>query len=292
MYELVVQQRIEVVTLVEENSKESVQRRAAENKAEAIQKLAEAAKKPQKPAKGDHIVLIYPEDPADSSDALKHKIKQSIDPKDLKIKIKEVKNVKDGGVLIKTNSKEEARILEETIKNTGGLGTIQTRVPTKRNPRIVISGFEKDTQEELVTAAIKEHFNLEPTFKFPIPGKDSTHFVYEVIPEDLQKLKGQKVSISWSTATISEFIRPVQCYKCFRFGHFAFNCRLETRCGRCSSKKHRQDNCDKKSTNCHLCKNLNTTKGTNLSTNHSPRDLNCGARKQEVAILKKRINYG
>lgn len=58
-------------------------------------------------------------------------------------------------------------------------------------------------------------------------------------------LKSGKVNIGWKRCVVEEHIRILQCYNCFKFGHFAKDCQQnEPTCPNCSGP-HKKDKCDK-----------------------------------------------
>lgn len=291
LYDLVVQQKLEIAALLEANSRESLQKLAAQEQAEVVKQIAINPPKPQK-KKEDHILIVYPSNEETDPAELRSRITESIDPKEIKVTVTDVYPVKNGGIAIKTKTEGELEILEGAVNTAEGLKDTRTFAPKKRNPRIIVSGFPTGTSEEEVTSAIQEQHNIEVALQFSIPGKDQTHFVYEIAPRDFDKVKNAKVSIGWKTGSTSEFVRPSQCYKCYRLGHFAQNCTYSERCGHCSSKKHRADKCKKRIRKCHQCIRSNKTKGTHYKVDHTPRDLSCYIRTQEVKLMRKRINYG
>lgn len=68
--------------------------------------------------------------------------------------------------------------------------------------------------------------------------------------------------------------RPLQCSKCWRYGHSVNGCRSDTRCRICGAE-HSADECQSGNESCCLCK-----------ANHSADDSNCPARSKELQVLK------
>ena len=66
--------------------------------------------------------------------------------------------------------------------------------------------------------------------------------------------------------------RPMQCFKCFRYGHTSKTCRGKDMCIMCGKEKH-QDKCSVKSPNCYHC-----------SGQHKSTDFNCPIYKKYEQI--------
>lgn len=84
----------------------------------------------------------------------------------------------------------------------------------------------------------------------------------------------KKIVYAFTEIKVKYFIPFGQCYKCYRFNHFAMNCKDEkTRCRECFQEHGPQEQClQLKCTNCGL--------------QHIPTDKNCPAREKAYIIKK------
>lgn len=104
-------------------------------------------------------------------------------------------------------------------------------------------------------------------------------------------LKTGRVCINWERHNVREFLRPIQCFKCFNFGHLAKNCRRQAICSNCGSNEHKNDVCTSE-TKCVNCVLNNTRFGTKFNTEHHVGDRECCVYIMEINQLRPRIDYG
>lgn len=303
LYEIVIQQKLEVVQLTEQLTFQMVKTIEQENRAAKAPSFADVTRDnttdraepvqvPKRPS--EHVVLVYPEHPGKDSGPLRTKLKKAISPKNLKIAINDIKNIKGGGLLVKTGSAEAAKTLEETIRGNNDLKGVITKLPSKRKPRIIIYNVQAEAPETEVLEALREKytFSEQPSHKFNIKGREGHHVVLELAPSDFNTvMKDKKVNIGWKRTTITEYLRATQCFKCTGYGHVAANCSQQQRCMTCGKKGHSWENCQK-DPHCRQCETANKHKKQNYRTDHSAKDQTCPCRKFEIELLRKRVDYG
>jgi hypothetical protein len=78
-----------------------------------------------------------------SPEAIKGLLKTKINPTEIKVGINTIKSLRNGKVLIETNSKEEIEALEKDINAKRG-GDLEANIYKLRNSRLVIYNIPED----------------------------------------------------------------------------------------------------------------------------------------------------
>lgn len=86
-----------------------------------------------------------------------------------------------------------------------------------------------------------------------------------------QIMKKGKVNIKWGRFNIRKYLKPLQCYNCYKYGHLAKYCRLKKKCRNCGSEEHETGNCTQ-DTHCINCQQHNLRFNTSFDNHHSVRD--------------------
>lgn len=102
-------------------------------------------------------------------------------------------------------------------------------------------------------------------------------------------LRKGKVCLNWERYNVRKFLRPLQCFKCYKYGHLAKYCRGIDICSNCRSTEHKHDTCES-ITKCINCDYSNTKYGTKYNIDHNVRDKNCNICINE--INQNRTDYG
>lgn len=139
---------------VEESSKPS----STVSFADMVKKGSEKFIKPT------HIssVAIYPKDKATSSDDTKSLVQKIICPEKMNLHVRGLRKTRNGGVIISTDSKEDAEKIKKAEQLVHSGLTIEE--PHKRKPRVVIIGVPSTMSEKDVLTCIY-HQNLADTLE-------------------------------------------------------------------------------------------------------------------------------
>ncbi|GBM04430.1 hypothetical protein AVEN_35599-1 [Araneus ventricosus] len=164
-----------------------------------------------------------------------------------------------------------------------------------RKPRIVIYGVDNDltkyeVQENLVSQnndMTSEGFEVLSSFQ----GKQGKNWIIQLNPDAYQRIKNRdRLNVGWTRLKFREYLRVMQCYKCYRYGHIRERCRNDESCVRCG-EGHRSTNCEK-SMKCKNCSFHNSIFATKFKTDHLANDINCKIRSKEIEFLQSQIDYG
>jgi hypothetical protein len=208
------------------------------------------------------------------------------------------KSLKNGEVLIETNSKEEIEALEKDISAKCG-GKLEVNIHKLRNPRLVMINIPEDitvgnTEDTLIVqnpdlnlkkGDIKAKFSSETK-------KHIRNLVMEVGVQTRKQLLQKKVKLGWLICKIENYIAANRCFKCSRFNHRFRYCRGEETCPLCAgSHKLKECSATPMQYRCINCLTYNKdNQNKRICDNHSSLDKKCPSLQ---AILKKyRQNTG
>ena len=267
--------------------------------------------------KTKEVVIVYPEVEM-TSEELKNKLKSKLDFKSIgNIGITSVKKIRNNGLVIECNSKNECNKLEENI-NEKLKDFCKARLPEKRNPRLIIYNIYNDkesdqsiedqmneiketiiSQNDDIKQFITDNTTEELITKFFVKSKNESfkHLVIEVTP-GLRKvlINCQKLNIFWSRNTVKDFISITRCFKCLGFGHTRNHCTVsDDQCSTCAGA-HSHLNCKSKTIiNCINClKHNQNNKNPNFipfDTKHNALYSECPSLKRIKNLIISKINY-
>ncbi|KAG7196382.1 hypothetical protein KM043_018806 [Ampulex compressa] len=147
-----------------------------------------------------NLVVIYPNEKQKNGDSesTKKLLMATIAPVTEKLKIRNLRKINNGGLLLETQTKEDMEaVLENTsIRDVG----LVTSVPSKRKPLMIVHGIPKDMSEQDIISAIKnqnfEHIPVDDAakefclrFKTGDRLKDTVSWVAEVSPRVREEIR-------------------------------------------------------------------------------------------------------
>lgn len=215
----------------------------------------------------------------------------------IRVGIKRVTNIRDGGVLIETDTAEGLEAMKKEIERTGFCTNYSCEPPKLRRPRVIIFGVEDDlSSEDLHDHLIKQNPELE-LGDIRIVAKlraryNRAHRIIELNPEAFKMIKyKEKLNIGWKRYRFEETLGIRQCFKCAAMGHLARDCKSSKICRGCSSTEHNDNDCNE-GIYCKHCQLANDKFRLNLDVNHRPFDRDCPQYIRAIKNQMKRIDYG
>ncbi|XP_035436622.2 uncharacterized protein LOC118267009 [Spodoptera frugiperda] len=215
-------------------------------------------------------VAIYPSDNSKTSDETRNLVQKIVCPEEMKLKVRGVRKVRNGGVIISTETKDDLEKLKQTVQHANSGLTVDE--PQKRKPRIIIIGVPSSMAESEVYSCIFEQNMVDKvpsmtrdTFLSSIKlshksgRRDSDHhnLILEVSAVIRKALITQdRVFINWTSCPVRDFTLVTRCYNCQQYGHAAKSCKNTAPvCGHCSEEGHSIKECTKKndSPKCATC---------------------------------------
>lgn len=247
--------------------------------------------------KGEAIV-IKPKSKQESSKT-KEIVTQKLNPCTMEIGITQLKEVKDGGILIKCKTKEEIRKLKDEAERSLG-NHFQVSIPEKKKPCVKVVDFEENiSKEELKDCITKQNEYLRGEnveIKVLVIKKMVKRYmaILECDPATHEKiLQEGSLSIGWVPACrVFDYVNVFRCYQCGGYGHNAKICKIVKVCAKCSSPDHSLHECANKSYKCRNCEDANNKLKLSLDTSHSMFDINrCTVYRKQFNIQKQKIQF-
>jgi hypothetical protein len=267
---------------------------------------------PQKVESSQEVVIIRPKSESDDVNKTAALAKQIIVSKQLKTKVKNIRNITKGGIVIECGSAEDCDSIIRVINDQNN--EIIAAKPKKKVPKLVINGVSNNVNEQQLLIEIMENScvknfmetisaeeveeQLKVKFKFRNHRSNSDNtWVIEVSPQ-LRKVifnSGTNLLIGWKSCKFSDYLQIIRCYHCNGFGHIAKECKQTAiSCGHCGQQHNTKDcTADRNSTHCTNCDRHNKAKNqkTILPTNHSSYSHSCESFKRIKHLISSKTQY-
>ncbi|GBN03757.1 hypothetical protein AVEN_164044-1 [Araneus ventricosus] len=112
-------------------------------------------------------------------------------------------------------------------------------------------------------------------------------------PKNYQEIKDKKrLRCGFNSYRFKEFLEPLRCFCCYRFGHLKRNCR-ETKptCTKCTTN-HDPKGCTKPHPICRNCALCNKSTNLEVRTDHMSNSKLCPMYLREIEFIAKHTIYG
>nr|XP_022908755.1 uncharacterized protein LOC111420084 [Onthophagus taurus] len=215
------------------------------------------------------------------------------------VKIRNLRKIRDNGVVIETETKEDLEIIKRSGKLTE-MG-LKVEAPKKSGPTVIIYDVEKDVSTEELINEIAER-NLGVTaeeIKAEVRirsrdvrregNRDRSNIILEVSPRIRRGLVCRgRVFVRSFSYKVSDIVLVLRCNKCLAFGHVARFCERNAVCRVCGEEGHVGKDCVNKEKpktcpNCRL---------RNRDARHSVLDTECPEYRRALEMSKSRIDNG
>lgn len=247
-------------------------------------------------------VAIYPSDKTQTSDDTKSLVQKIISPEQLKLHVRGLKKVKNGGVLISTENKGDI----EKLKNSEKLASSGLKIeePSKRRPRIAVIGvpvaltekevfeciYEQNLSDKLPNLTCESFLEcIKLSHKSGKRDLSTCNYILEVPASIRQVIINQsRIFINWTSCPVRDFTIVTRCFNCQQFGHAAKFCReTSPTCNHCGESGHSFKECSSKSSTplCATCKRFKR------KCDHPTGDVSCPARKHAEMNYINSIDY-
>lgn len=241
------------------------------------------------------VLVVKPKEKQESNKT-KNELKEKIDPRRLAIAVENIKEGKEGAVIINcNNSNTKEKIKEKVESELGGRYSVADGV--QRNPKVIIRGVEEDfinvEDENIITDSLKEQNDLIITDKSVLQvqskykQKDKRNKGNIILTVDVA-LKDQmcqlgKVNIGWRRCVVHEYYAVRRCFHCARYGHKAGDCQNSVACFKCAGP-HKTNECSEDKLKCINCEETNKKFGKTLKTDHAVTNPDCACYKRILQL--------
>lgn len=246
----------------------------------------------------DGVVVIKPTRACSGEETIKV-VKQQVNPAELGIGIKNIKEAKEGAVVIKCRNEGEAQKLRTNLEPKIRQNYVTT-IPAKKNPRIKIVGLEEQYDEETLFKNLKlqnsKLVTKDSQLKLVVVKKMVKTFL-AIIECDAKTFgrvmtEGEgRLFLGCKSCRCFEYIALVRCYNCNRYNHTSRECPNEKTCIYCGKAGRETCNCNKMVMNCTNCKISNEKYKLNLDIAHAAYDIKCPTYVWLQGKEKAKIQY-
>lgn len=252
-----------------------------------------------RPLKRDPVLLVYPakEDLVKDSEVTRSLVTSAAAPRKLGVQVKSVRAVRNGGIKITCQQKQDVTKLEKVLQaNRDCKGRVEAVRPKLKRPRVVLYNVQHDLDVVALVDLIREQNGplrsdeIKPLFKMQ-GNSNYCHWVLELSPPAFRRVMRKKsIFLGWNVLRVKEYIRETRCYKCCAYGHIARHCTNDVTCMRCAGN-HDGKGCTN-AKKCMNCEFANLVHGKKFETAHTACDKSCPSLRWELDNLRNRIDYG
>lgn len=246
------------------------------------------------------VVIIKPKNTGQDSKKTLEVVQKHVSPSVLEVGISEVRPVKEGGVVIKCNSKEEINRVKTVVEKKLGKN-YKINTPDLKNPHIKIVDIDSEMKDEELLDNIKRqnlflnHNLVSLNVRVIKKMRSKWMAIVECDPESFKKImKENGLYINWSRCRVYEYVSVLRCFKCGGFGHKVEQCINKSRCTHCAGPVSEHDSdqkCECDSPRCINCIDTNVALKTNFDINHSTFAVNCPVLLEKMEIQRRKIRY-
>jgi len=204
--------------------------------------------------------------------------RESVNLKELGISNTRMRRAANGGLLIEITGPEgaaKADSLASRLRDVIGSNAVVSRPVVKADLRI--SGFDESVlKDEVITMVTEFGECLASDVRVgpcrPMRNGLMTTWVQCPLSAALKVSRRGRANLGWSVARVELLrARPVQCFKCWHFGHVRNNCGSSSdrtgHCFRCGGADHTSYNCSK-DPHCVVCADLNFNSNHRLGSSY------------------------
>lgn len=200
--------------------------------------------------------------------------------KSLQLKVEGIREIKSGGVLVRTaNELEAAKLKESGLVKDAGLSAENMREPGKK--LLVYDVEDSMTDEEFVNEIVGRNLeNVEGNEVGEIKVISKKKFGRIIEVNDIVRtalLKVGRIYMGWNSLRVRDFAFVDRCYGCHAFGHMAKACPLKVPlCSICCEPGHKAVDCPTKRDVCRNCRRAG------LESGHSVFSIECPSYKNKL----------
>lgn len=244
-------------------------------------------------------IILKPKNNEQNNDKTLEDLRSTIKPEELKISVKSVRSIRNGGMAISCPSPEDASKLLKEINNKLD-GSYNAKMSQLMKPKIKIVGYQPREHEDnhaieqkIINQNDLELLNETLTITYISERPNKKTIIYaEVSPTVFRTLiSRKKLYIGWERFPVYEDITINRCHKCQSYGHKQHRCTRNIVCSYCSGN-HLIGDCPRNSKKCINCINTNRKYQLKQDVQHETNDLQCPTYLYHIKRYKSRVDYG
>lgn len=244
-------------------------------------------------------LILQPKNTTQSTTTTKSEILHTIDPINSNINISDVKNARNGALVISCVDPEESTKFKDMATKQLGEKYNVKQLPSL-NPRIRIANMTEMYSEDVLLKYIKTQNKLcflensvcEIVYvKSQRKNKRMYQAVLQVDIDTYHRvLKAGKLAIGLDfDCSVFCAIELRRCFKCCGYHHLVKQCTKESpTCPKCSENHYLKD-CSSQHVKCVHCSNLNSSLNLKINIDHSTWDPDCYVYKKTLDKFKAKI---
>lgn len=263
---------------------------------------AAVVKKKISQTRTSHKLLVENKSGEKNIENTRNNFKKVINPKELKIGIRNIKSTRNGDLVIECDSKNDIDKIHKKLEDTDC--ALKSKPIKKLRPSLIIKNIpEEITINNLVETLItqNEELNLEENeisavFIMTTKNKIRRSAIINVSPRARNILLSSKLKLYYSMCYSEDFISPRRCTKCSKLNHSKGSCREALTCPHCSGGHTAQDCPVKEKIEEHKCVNCisynNYCKAeSKVSISHSALSKSCPSYRNALNRLILNTEY-
>lgn len=241
-------------------------------------------------------LIITPKDTQQNSNSTKSEILQEIDPVKENLELKQVKELKNGGIAVQCGNDERLKELINSKLKT----SYDVKVVSPINPRVRITGITLELESNVLLNMFKSQNKalLSPNNTCQVisvtPLRNNRNVFQTTLQVDATTyhnlIQSGHVIIGYDYCKVYDGIEVRRCFKCCGFHHYATKCTSKVYiCPRCA-ENHKLSDCKSKTLKCFNCTNYNLRNDTTKTcTEHAVWEKSCRTYNTALEALKTNI---
>ncbi|XP_030751008.1 uncharacterized protein LOC115878599 [Sitophilus oryzae] len=244
------------------------------------------------------ILVIKNQNQTVPIDAVYEEVTKTLNPASVEARINGTKKIR-GGVVIDCDSEDSLKKIKDGLNEKLG-NKYDINVPKMFKPRLIVKDVrvcDYTNNEEVIKNivalnGIGESAMSEIKIITHLKYFNKINLIIEVSPMIRKMmLEKQFIFIGWKKSYVSDYLRIIQCYKCYGYGHVEKECRGTLTCSKCT-EGHKFNACKSINDVFINCVNHNKKLRKTVPVDHSVKSKDCPIYLNYLSVLKQRIDYG
>lgn len=241
-------------------------------------------------------LIIKPKLPQGSGASMRD-IQKSINPANLNVGIRNIRETKQGGIVVKCDTKQELERFKNEVLNKFN-GKYETELPKKMLPKVKIIGYTGNESIECIEETIRKQNNwidAKQHFKVTYVRKQNklNNVIYAECSGSLyfKMMEYKRLYINYERLPVYEDVGLSRCYGCQGFYHKSNKCTKTQHCGSCGEEDHITAECKNQNKKCINCSVANTQYKMQYDVHHAALDPICPSLKYHMELVRSKIDY-